>query len=149
MPTAAVVGCGDVSIVHFEAIERLAGVELLGVCDVDHAAAAQANERWGVPAFHDHRKLLAAVRPDVAHVCTPHDQHAPVVVDCLAAGVAVIMEKPLAATMDEADKIITAAAEQPQVKIGVCLQNRYNATMQAIRAQLDTGQLGKVLVRRV
>jgi UDP-N-acetyl-2-amino-2-deoxyglucuronate dehydrogenase len=145
MPTAAVVGCGDVSIVHFEAIERLAGVELLGVCDVDHAAAAQANERWGVPAFHDHRKLLVAVRPDVAHVCTPHDQHAPVVVDCLAAGVAVIMEKPLAATMDEADKIITAAAEQPQVKIGVCLQNRYNATMQAIRAQLDTGQLGKVL----
>ena len=47
--------------------------------------------------------------------------------------------------MDEADKIITAAAEQPQVKIGVCLQNRYNATIQAIRAQLDAGQLGKVL----
>jgi UDP-N-acetyl-2-amino-2-deoxyglucuronate dehydrogenase len=145
MPTAAVVGCGDVSIVHFGAIERLAGVELVGVCDVDPAAAAHAHERWGVAAFRDHQALLAALRPDVVHVCTPHDQHAPVVIDCLESGIAVIVEKPLAATMSEAEKIITAAAEQPQIKIGVCLQNRYNATIQAIRAQLDTGQLGKVL----
>ena len=145
MSTAAVVGCGDVSIVHFEAIESLVGVELEGVCDVDPAAAAKAHERWGVPAFHDHRALLAAVRPDVVHVCTPHDQHAAVVVDCLEAGVAVILEKPLAASMLEAEKIITTAEEQPQIKIGVCLQNRYNAAVQAIRSRLETGQLGKVL----
>ena len=70
MRRVAVVGCGDVSIVHFEAIARLADVELVGVCDVDSAAAARAHEQWRVPAFHDHRALLAAVRPDVAHVCT-------------------------------------------------------------------------------
>ena len=139
MSTAAVVGCGDVSIVHFEAIESLVSVELQGVCDVDPAAAAKAHERWGVPGFDDHRALLAAVRPDVAHVCTPHDQHAAVVVDCLAARVAVIMEKPLAATMLEAEKIITAADEHPPDKIAVCLQNRYNAAVQAIRTRLETG----------
>ena len=61
MSTAAVVGCGDVSIVHFEAIKGLVGVELEGVCDVQTpAAAAKAHERWGVPAFNDHRALLAA-----------------------------------------------------------------------------------------
>src|SRR4029450_8313550 len=107
MAPAAVVGCGDVSIVHFEAIKSLVGVELEGVCDVDPAAAAKAHERWGVPAFNDHRALLTGIRPDVAHVCPPHDQHTAVVVDCLEAGVAVIMEKPLAATMLEAEKIIT------------------------------------------
>ena len=62
MRRAAVVGCGDVSIVHFEAIERLADVELVGVCDVASAAAARAHQRWRVPAFQDHRTLLVAVR---------------------------------------------------------------------------------------
>ena len=62
---------------------------------------------------------LAAVRPDVAHVCTPHDQHAPVVVDCLDAGVAVIVEKPLAATMPQAERILAAADQHPEVKIGL------------------------------
>jgi UDP-N-acetyl-2-amino-2-deoxyglucuronate dehydrogenase len=145
MRRAAVVGCGDVSIVHFEAIERLADVELVGVCDVDPAAAARAHEQWGVPAFYDHRALLAAVRPDVAHVCTPHDQHAPVVVDCMDAGVAVVVEKPLAATMPQAEMIIAAADQQPEVKIGVCFQNRYNATIQAMRTRLGAGGVGRVL----
>jgi UDP-N-acetyl-2-amino-2-deoxyglucuronate dehydrogenase len=145
MRRVAVVGCGDVSIVHFEAIARLADVELVAVCDVDPAAAARAHEQWGVPAFHDHRALLAAVRPDVAHVCTPHDQHAPVVVDCLDAGVAVIVEKPLAATMPQAERILAAADQHPEVKIGVCFQNRYNATIQAMRARLESGAVGRVL----
>ncbi len=145
MPGAAVIGCGDVSIVHFEAIDKLAGAELVGVCDVDPTATAKASDRWGVPGFNDHQALLGAIQPDVAHVCTPHDQHAPVVIDCLDAGVAVIVEKPLAATMSEAERIIAAADRHPEVKIGVCFQNRYNATIQAIRARLDTGELGRVL----
>jgi UDP-N-acetyl-2-amino-2-deoxyglucuronate dehydrogenase len=145
MPTAAVIGCGDVSIVHFEGIEGLADVELIAVCDTDRAAAEGASERWGVPAFGDHRALLRTIRPDVVHVCTPHDQHAPVVVDCLNAGVAVIVEKPLAATMHQAHKIIAAADRHPDVKIGVCFQNRYNATAQAIRAALDDGSTGQVV----
>ena len=52
------------------------------------AAVVGCGDVSGVPEFNDHRALLAAVRPDVAHVCTPHDQHAAVVVDCLKAGVA-------------------------------------------------------------
>jgi UDP-N-acetyl-2-amino-2-deoxyglucuronate dehydrogenase len=145
MTTAAVIGCGDVSIVHFEAIEALADTQLVAVCDTDPAAAARASDRYGVPAFADHAALLAALRPDVVHVTTPHDQHVQPAIDCLAAGVNVITEKPVAHTVAEAERLI-AAAEQPGApKIGVCFQNRYNATSQAAYELLNSGQLGRVV----
>jgi UDP-N-acetyl-2-amino-2-deoxyglucuronate dehydrogenase len=141
---AAVVGCGDVSVVHLRAIESLAGAELVGVCDTDQDRRAAAGRRYGVPQFADHRQLLQAVRPDVVHVCTPHDQHAPVAIDCLDAGVAVLAEKPVAHTVAEADRLIAAARKHPAVKIGICLQNRYNTATQAARDLLDSGKLGPV-----
>jgi predicted dehydrogenase len=145
MTTAAVVGCGDVSVVHLEAIGNLAGIELAGVCDRDPARVAETAARYGVPGFADHRQLLDAVRPDVVHVCTPHHQHVEVAIDCLEAGVAVLVEKPVAHTVAEADRLIAAAAAHPRVKAGICLQNRYNATAQAARKLLGTGELGAVL----
>jgi UDP-N-acetyl-2-amino-2-deoxyglucuronate dehydrogenase len=145
MTTAAVVGCGDVSVVHLEAIGNLSGIDLVAVCDLDPARSAAASDRYGVPAFADHRQLLDAVRPDVVHVCTPHYQHVEVAIDCLDAGVAVLVEKPVAHTVAEAGRLIAAAAAHPGVKAGICLQNRYNATSQAARTLLDSGELGTVL----
>ena len=145
MTTAAVIGCGDVSVVHFDAIQALPDAELVAVCDVDPAAAARAAERYAVPSFTGHAELLAALRPDVVHISTPHDQHVPPALDCLAAGVSVVVEKPVAHTRSEADRLV-AAAEQPGApKIGVCFQNRYNATSRAMADLLASGQLGSVL----
>jgi predicted dehydrogenase len=145
MTTAAIIGCGDVSVVHLQAIENLGGIDLVGVCDTDPDRVAAAAEQHGVPGFADHRQLLAAIRPDVVHVCTPHHQHVPVAIDCLAAGVAVLAEKPVAHTVAEADRLIAAAENNPAVKAGICLQNRYNATARAARALLRSGDLGTVL----
>jgi predicted dehydrogenase len=141
---AAVIGCGDVSVVHLPAIAKLDGVDLVGVCDTDPDRAAAAAERYGVPHFTDHRQLLDAVRPDAAHVCTPHDQHTPVAIDCLDAGVAVLVEKPVAHTVAEADRLIAAARRHPGVKAGICLQNRYNTAARAARDRLGSGELGAV-----
>jgi predicted dehydrogenase len=142
--TAAVIGCGDVSTVHFGPIETVGGIDLVAVCDTDADRAAAVARRYGVPAFTCHRDLLDRVRPEVVHVCTPHHQHAQVAVEALDAGVAVLLEKPVAHTLAEADRVIAAARRNPGVKIGVCLQNRYNATSQAARALLDSGTLGAV-----
>ncbi|TDD86161.1 Gfo/Idh/MocA family oxidoreductase [Saccharopolyspora karakumensis] len=144
MITAAVIGCGDVSAVHLDAIAALEDVELVAVCDTDPAALTTTAERCGVAGFADHRALLEAVRPDVAHVCTPHHQHAPVALDLLDAGVHVLVEKPLAHTLDEAERLVEAA-ERSRSRVGVCFQNRYNATAQAAREVLDSGELGSVL----
>ena len=144
MTTAAVIGCGDVSVVHFEAIEALADSELVAVCDADPDTAARAAERYGVPSFAGHAQLLDAIRPDVVHIATPHDQHVQPAIDCLAAGVNVVVEKPVAHTRSEAERLV-AAAEQPGApQIAVCFQNRYNATSQAMADLLASGELGSV-----
>jgi UDP-N-acetyl-2-amino-2-deoxyglucuronate dehydrogenase len=146
--TAAIVGCGDISVVHQEAVRAMAALgqaRLVAVCDTNVAAAERAGQRFGAPAFVEHRSMLAAVRPDVVHVCTPHDQHVVVVLDCLAAGSHVLLEKPLAHEVSQAQMIVDAAARHPDLKVGVCLQNRYNATVQRVRALLDSGELGEIV----
>ncbi len=144
MPDVAVVGLGDVSVVHLEAIAALPDARLVGVCDTDPVVREAVAGRLGVPGFADHRELIETVRPEVLHVSTPHDQHVPVVLDALAAGLAVLSEKPLAHTVAEGQRVVEAAATGGG-RIGVCFQNRYNAAVQAARALLVSGELGPVL----
>ena len=141
---AAVIGCGDVASVHFGAISKLDGVELVAVCDTDPGRLAAAVAAYGVPGFVDHLDLIAEARPDVVHITTPHNQHAALAADCLERGVNVIIEKPLAHTLAEGRRLVQAAANS-QAKIAVCFQNRYNATSQAMQALLSSGELGAVL----
>src|SRR6478609_4807260 len=144
MVRAAVIGCGDISVVHTAAIAEAPDAELVAVCDRDPDRLANATDAYGVPGFADHNTMLDQVRPDVVHICTSHDQHVPVAIDCLARGVHVIMEKPLAHTLADGERLV-AAAEQSQAKIAVCFQNRYNTTAAAMHQRLSTGELGRVL----
>lgn len=144
MTTAAIIGCGDVSIIHTEALATMADTKIVAVCDTDSQRLAEAEKRLGVPGFTDHRALLDTLRPDVVHICTPHNQHASLAVDFLERGVNVIVEKPLAHTVAEGQRLIEAA-EASTAKIAVCFQNRYNTTAQAMHALLSSGELGTVL----
>jgi predicted dehydrogenase len=125
---AAVIGPGTVSVVHLAAIDKLPDIELAGICDIGT----------------DHRRFLDEVRPDVAHICTPHDQHVPIAIDCLERGVHVLLEKPVAHTVEEADRLIAAAKDRPDVKVGVVLQNRYNLAARAAHRLVRSGELGAV-----
>ncbi|MFI2566469.1 Gfo/Idh/MocA family protein [Paenarthrobacter sp. NPDC018779] len=144
MPTAAVIGCGDVSSVHLAALATMADAELVAVCDTNPERLEAAAAAHGVPGYASHLDLLEKVRPDVVHICTPHHLHASIAADCLEAGVGVIVEKPLAHTLEEGRRLIEVA-ERSTAKIAVCFQNRYNATSQAMRELLDGGTLGQVL----
>lgn len=126
-PRVVVVGLGDVSVVHLAAVEKL-GATLVGVCD----------------SRGDHRALLDQVRPDVVHICTPHDRHVPIALDALERGVHVLLEKPVAHTIEQAGLLVAAAKDHPDLKVGVCLQNRYNLTSQAALEILTSGELGRV-----
>lgn len=141
---AGVIGCGDVSSVHFEALSKLDGADLVAVCDTDPGRLAAATAAFGVPGFTDHLSLIADLQPDVVHICTPHDQHASLAADCLERGVNVIVEKPLAHTLAEGRRL-AEAAEKSTAKIAVCFQNRYNATSQAMHKLLASGELGAVV----
>ena len=69
------IGCGDVSVVHVEAIEAIDGLELVGVADVDPAARERAAAELSVPTFATAEELIEQLSPDAVHVTTPHDQH--------------------------------------------------------------------------
>lgn len=143
MTTAAIVGCGDVATIHFEAIGAIEDIELVAVVEPDDERRAAAGKAHHVPGYATLTDLLDAAPPDVIHVTTPHHQHHQPSLEALGAGVHVLQEKPLAHTMEAAQQIVDAAAGA-RAKIGICFQNRFNASSQALREVLDSGRLGAV-----
>lgn len=140
---AAVVGAGDISAVHLAALTTL-GIEVAAVVDHDLTVARRAGEPLGAAPLDDVGTALAEIGVDVVHVCTPHDQHLPVVLAALDAGAHVLVEKPLAHRLEDAEALAAAAAAAT-TKVGVCLQNRYNPTSQELHRVLRSGELGRVL----
>ncbi len=140
----AVIGCGDIASVHFEAILANRDAELVAVCDVDADLSARTAAQFGCAAHTDLSALLATARPDVVHICTPHYLHAPMAIQCLQSDVHVLLEKPVATSVSDGEAVVRAAASSNAV-IGVCFQNRYNDTSEALRKLIDGDALGRVL----
>lgn len=140
----AVIGCGDISALHLAAIRTVPGAMLVAVCDTDAARLATTSTAAGVPGFADLDQLLDEIRPDVVHICTPHHLHADQAIRALDRGIDVVLEKPLAHTRDEADRLLAAAARS-EAKIAVCFQNRYNRPVERAKELLDAGELGAIL----
>ncbi|TBT82669.1 Gfo/Idh/MocA family oxidoreductase [Propioniciclava sinopodophylli] len=144
---AAIVGWGDVAIIHREAIDTIEGVDLVGIVDTDADRREQANATLGVPAYASIDELVDAAAPDVVHVTTPHHQHITPTLEALERGVHVIQEKPLAASIEDGQRLldwVDARAGDRAPKIGICFQNRYNISSQELRRLLDSGELGEI-----
>jgi predicted dehydrogenase len=141
---AAVIGCGDISSIHFSVLAGMADVELVAVCDADAARLAAAEVTHGVPGFSDHISMLREMHPDVVHIATPHNTHAQIAIDALEAGVNVILEKPLAHSRQAGERLVESA-ESSSARIAICLQNRYNAPVQAAHELLASGTPGAVI----
>ena len=143
---AAVVGWGDVAVIHREAIDAIEDADLVGVVDTDPGRRAAATVETGAPAFATIDELVDVVAPDVVHITTPHDQHVTPTLAALAHGVHVIQEKPLAASLADGQRLVDAAAALPAggPKVGICFQNRYNVSSIELRRLLDSGRLGAV-----
>ncbi|BAU96892.1 putative dehydrogenase [Corynebacterium suranareeae] len=154
MTNAAIVGCGDVAIVHAEALAALGeelGINFVAVVDKDLSIAQDFADHVGVEAYESLPDLLAKHPVDVVHITTPHDQHIDLAIEALSQGVHVIVEKPLANELAQAQRLIDYLEAQRQSqaqvrapKIGVCYQNRYNVSSQELRRLLDSGELGTI-----
>ncbi|NQX28236.1 Gfo/Idh/MocA family oxidoreductase [Microbacteriaceae bacterium VKM Ac-2854] len=143
MTRAAVVGCGDISALHLAAIGTVADAELVAVCDIEAGRLAIAATAYAVPGFLDAEELFDVAKPDVVHICTPHNTHAALAIAALERGISVVLEKPLAHTREEGERVVAAAAASG-AKIAVCFQNRYNQPVERMRELLDSGAVGAV-----
>jgi UDP-N-acetyl-2-amino-2-deoxyglucuronate dehydrogenase len=140
----ALVGCGRISANHFDAIEKHAErAELVGVCDVDPAALAQAVERTGAPGFRSVDALLAGTDADVAILATPSGLHAEQAIQVAAAGRHVMTEKPMATRWRDGKRMVHAC-DNAGVHLFVVKQNRRNATLQLLKRAVQKGRFGRI-----
>ena len=147
MTTAAVVGIGDISGNHLQAIVDHPAIDLVAVCDIVPERAAAAAKLWGVRGFTDVDELLREIHPDVVHITLPHHLHASVAAAALKAGSHVLTEKPVAESYGAGVELARVARESGRT-LGVCFQNRYNDTSVAMRRLVDDGTYGPVLSAR-
>jgi UDP-N-acetyl-2-amino-2-deoxyglucuronate dehydrogenase len=145
----AVIGAGRVFEQHARAWRHLASrARLLGISDVDEARLRAATRAHFLPfASTDHRVLLDRSDIDVVTVCTPPSAHERVVVEALQAGKHVVCEKPLAHTLEAADRIVDAARRHPG-RLSVVHQFRYLPEVRATVRLRDQGHLGPLLFGR-
>lgn len=139
----AVIGAGAIGVTHCEAIAGTEGFALAGIADPFDAGATMA-ARFGTTHYLDHRALLDAERPDGAIVAAPNALHLPLALDCLAAGVPVIVEKPLTNTLAEAEELL-AAERRTGLPVLVGHHRRHDTRVQRARALIDEGALGRLV----
>ncbi len=106
----AVVGCGKIADAHVGELQKMPGVDIVGVCDLESIMAEQLARRFGLSHFtDDFEQLLATRAPDVVHITTPPQSHVALATRALDAGAHVYVEKPLALDVAGVDAIINRA----------------------------------------
>ncbi len=140
---AAVIGLG-VGQAHMEAYAALEGVELVAIAGVEDERREELAAKFNVPRhYHDWQDLVADGGIDVVSVAVPTFLHAPMTIAALEAGLHVLSEKPMARDLDEALTMAAAARAAGRV-LEVAFNHRRRGDIQALRAVVESGELGKI-----
>ncbi len=144
----ALIGCGRISPNHIAA--ALANrLDFVAVCDIneqmmeDKILKFKLDEQ-NVARYHDYREMLKEQKPDLVSICTESGKHASIALDCIEAGVNLIIEKPIALSIKDADAIIEKARKK-KVKVCACHQNRFNKSVVKIREAMEQNRFGKMM----
>lgn len=141
----ALIGCGRVAPSHIKAA-RLNNITVTAVCDIDMAKAkrfAVENNLSDVNVYDDYKEMLRKEELDFVSIATISGTHAEIAEYCARKGVNFLVEKPMAMSIEEANRVI-AAAEESGVTAGVCHQNRFNIAVQELKTALDNNRFGKL-----
>lgn len=143
----ALIGCGRISPNHVAAaIEN--ELEFVGLCDVIPEKMDEKMEKFNLPKstpkYTDYKEMLEKEKPELVAICTESGKHGKIALDCIEAGVNLIIEKPIALSLEEADEIIQKAKEK-NVKVCACHQNRFNKSIQKIRKAVEEERFGRLL----
>ena len=144
----AVVGCGKVGHLHAKALSRLSESVFVAVCSRNLQRAKQFAAQYNVEAYNDVEEMIAKSRVEALTVCTPHPQHAEPAVKAAQAGVHVLIEKPLASSLEDCDAIINAGRKKG-VRIGTVSQRRFYTPCQRVKRAIEDGKLGRPILGSV
>jgi predicted dehydrogenase len=147
MIRTAIVGTGGIATAHARAVQAFPSrAELVAAVDVDVPRAKEFTRTWEVPStYATVAELLADGGVDLVHVCTPPRTHLAIALECLAAGVSVLVEKPPALSLSEMDRMLAAEDSSPAWVAGV-FQHRFGSAAIRLRRLAAAGNLGRALV---
>ncbi len=152
MMNVAVIGTGNIAPNHIEGLLEFPDrCRITALVDIYPEKAEAMKKRFGLDCriFDSHEKLLASDVPfDLVHVCTPPYVHAPIAVDMMDAGKNVVVEKPMAASLEECDRM-NEAEKRNGVVMACIAQNRFRDSIYKLKKTLDGGKAGKLRVAHV
>ena len=142
----ALIGCGRISPNHIVAAQKN-DLDIVAVCDIQPAnmldKVLKFNLTDNVNQYTDYREMLQKEKPELVAIATESGKHAAIALDCIEAGCNVIIEKPIALSLKDADMIIEAA-DRKGVKVCANHQNRFNKSIGKIREAVDKNRFGKL-----
>lgn len=143
MLKAAVIGVGSIGSNHARVYRDMEGVELVGVADAHAPTATKIGSRFAVPYYTDINELLETQKPDLVSVCVPTSLHFEVGTQLMERGVHVLIEKPIATTIEQGEKLI-AHAQKHNVIMAVGHIERFNPAVMELRRRLAEGAAGRI-----
>lgn len=139
-----IVGTGLSASQHLRGLKDTPNGRVVAVSGTTLAKARAFAEQWGIPkAYGSAQELIADPEVEAVHTCTPPDLRVPLARACAMADKHVLLEKPMARTIAEADQIITAC-DAAMVKLAVMFQNRFTPLARKVKAAVDEGKIGKL-----
>jgi len=146
----ALVGCGRIAKRHSELLghHQIDGASLVAVCDTTLAKAMKIAGQFNVPAYENMHDMMQSEEIDVVVVLTESGRHAQHVIELASYGKHIIVEKPMALTLNDADAMITAC-DSSGCKLFVVKQNRFNVPVVKTREALEADRFGKLVLGTV
>ena len=146
----ALVGCGRIAKRHSELLgrQKIPSARLAAVCDLDESKALAIGTEFSVPHFADMHDMIRHEKVDVLVVLTESGNHAQHVIALAQYGKPIVVEKPMALTLDDADAMIHAC-DKVGIKLFVVKQNRFNVPVMKVREALEAGRFGKLVLGTV
>jgi UDP-N-acetylglucosamine 3-dehydrogenase len=143
MIRAAVIGVGSIGQHHARIYNELDGVELVAIADPSAARRERAARRFKVPTYLSHIELLESEQLDLVSVTVPTVLHHPVALSAIEHGVNLLVEKPIAATLEQAEDIIRQASERG-LTLAVGHIERFNPAIVELKRRLEDDELGRI-----
>src|SRR3990170_4609280 len=129
---------------YARAVKELPNANLVAVSDDDAGRAKEAGQRYGVPHFLDYHDVLRRDDVDAVIITSENTKHAQMAIDAAEAGKDIICEKPMATTLADADRMMSAA-QKAGITFQMCFVMRYHAVSRLIKDIVDSGQIGRIV----
>lgn len=143
-----IIGCGKVAHMHAQALKNVPEAVFTCVFSRNADKAKAFAEEYGVKAYSDIDEMLGGKAAEAVIVCTPHPNHAETAVKAARAGIHVLVEKPLASSLEDCDAMIRAAREN-NVTLGTVCQRRFYTPVRRVRSAIDEGKIGNPILGTV